>query len=202
MRPSALSIQDPASQEDLPDGMAELLTLASEGRPGAQDKLFGLLYDELHLQAQRCMPRGKIEHTLRPTALVNEAYLRLCKGKPGIWQDEHHFLKTAAQAMRHILVDYARRKDSLKRQKGNAAVPLEDIAKMEFEERAYDMEKLDLALSKLAEFDPEMAHAVELRFFGGVSQQETAKMLHIPQRTLERRWSGTRAWLYKEIHES
>lgn len=197
-----MSSPESASQKDLPDGLNELLVLVSEGRSGAQDKLFGLLYDQLHLQAQRCMPKGNHGHTLRPTALVNEAYLRLRKGKPGIWQDQHHFLKAAAQAMRHVLVDYARKKDSLKRQKGRTAVPLEDVAKLKYEEHAYDLEKLDLALSKLAKFDPEMAQAVELHFFGGVSQIETAKLLSIPQRSLERRWSVTRAWLYKEIHES
>ncbi len=194
-----LSDSAPSTPEPAPDALQDLLDQVSQDSPEAQGQLFSLLYEELHRQARRYMPRNHPGETLQPTALVNEAYLRLCKGRTGGWRNREHFLKTAAQAMRHVLVDHSRKKEAVKRQKGKELVPLEGLEVAHFEDRAHNLDKLDQALNKLAAFDPQMAQAVELRFFGGASFPEASKILNIAQRTLERRWGATRAWLYKEI---
>jgi len=189
----------PSSATPLPDGLDELLAQVANGDKDARDRLFGLLYEELYVQARRHMPAADACHSLQPTALVNEAYLRLCRGRETPWKDRTHFLMTASQAMRHVLVDHARAKNTHKREPGTKAVPFDDQMMIEFEDRAHDMEKLDCAMVELATFDPEMAKAIELRFFGGASLAETSSALGIAERTLQRRWAATRAWLYKEI---
>ncbi len=164
----------------------------------SRDALFRCVYTELHRRANALMLRQPDQHTLQPTALVNELYLRLFDGSNRSWQGRVHFLRVASQAMRHILVDHARRKASEKRGGGRSNRPLEEVA-IVYEDRSLDLLGLQEALKRLEELDPDMARAVDLRFFGGVTVEDTAKMLDIPLRTFTRRWQMTRAWLYREV---
>jgi RNA polymerase sigma-70 factor (ECF subfamily) len=159
---------------------------------------FRLLYTRLHRQAQIEMRRQPAGHTLQATALVNEVYLKLFDEDPNAWRDRKHFLFTAARAMRQILIDSARRRNAAKRGGGVEHDPLGEIA-VEYADRSMDLDALHRALEKLAGFDPLMTRAVELRFFAGCSMDEVAELLGIPRRTLDRRWSATRAWLYGEV---
>lgn len=182
------------SKDGLQDEGAELPL------PGAADasELFRLLYTRLYHQAQVEMRRQPAGHTLQATALVNEVYLRLFDEDPATWKDRKHFLFTAARAMRQILIDSARRRGAAKRGGGVERGALDEI-EVEYADRSMDLEALHRALEKLAGFDPLMTRAVELRFFAGCGMDEVAELLGIPRRTLDRRWSATRAWLYGEV---
>ncbi|HVS17207.1 MAG TPA: ECF-type sigma factor [Planctomycetota bacterium] len=166
--------------------------------PQDASALFDLLYGRLKQQARQAMRGQHAGHTLQPTALVNEVYLRMYGAEQATWSDRKHFLFTAARAMRQILTDSARRRNAVKRGGGMARDPLGDIA-VEYEDRSLDMESLHAALEKLATFDPAMARAVELRFFAGCGMDEVAQLLDMAPRTLHRKWAATRAWLYGEI---
>ena len=144
------------------------------------------------------MRERRKDHTLQATALVHEAYLRLHEGRELAASDRVGFLALASTAMRCALVDHARAHGSEKRQPPDERVPL-DALLVAYEDRAVDMLALDEALERLDGFDPEMARAVEMRFFGGLSAEETAEFLGIPLRTFERRWKAARAWLRAEI---
>lgn len=161
-------------------------------------ELFDLLYGRLLQQARQAMRGQPAGHTLQPTALVSEVYLRMVSGDPANWKDRKHFLLTAARAMRQILIDSSRRRNAVKRGGGRTRDPLDEIA-IEYEDRSLDIEALQAALEKLAVFDPLMARAVDLRFFAGCEMEEVARLLEVPQRTLARRWATTRAWLYGEV---
>lgn len=178
--------------------VTDLLKRAHEGDDVAKDQLLEVIYDDLHERAKRAMRHQPVDHTLQPTALVNEAYLRLVGRRDEPWANEQHFLSVAARAMRQILVDHARGKLRDKRTAAGDRVPLDDLA-TSFEERAGSLTALDHALGRLAEFDPDMARAVELRFFGGASVQAVADAIGVPKRTFERRWKATRAWLAAEV---
>lgn len=180
------------------DEITVLLNRAAADDPGARDALFSLFYEELHQRASALMDQQPNGHTLQPTALVGEMYLRLFKGQSAGWTDRRHFLLSAARAMRHVLVDHARRKSAKKRSGEAQREPL-DLWLVACEERAVDLTVLDEVLTKLAEFDPEMLTAVELRLFGNASSEEAARALGMGQRTFERRWQAVRAWLYKEL---
>ncbi len=163
-----------------------------------REKLIRSLYAELHARAQNVMRGQSPAHTLQPTALVHEVLLKLWGGKEPAWEDRARFLAAASKAMRHVLVDHARARGREKRSPPGDRLPLDDITAA-YEARAIDLLALDEALNRLTAFDPVMARAVELRFFGGQSVEDTARLLDIPVRTLERRWSAVRAWLFAEV---
>lgn len=155
------------------------------------------IYAELQRLARRRMQRQPADHTLRPTELVHEAYLKIAAHSS--CDDDDQFLRLAAQAMRSVLVDHARAKGRQKRARPKAdRVPVEDLV-ASFETRAVDLLALDEALDQLATFDPLMAQAVELRFFAGVDVGKTAALLGLPRRSFERRWLATRSWLYQRL---
>lgn len=178
--------------------VSALLAAVERGDETARAELFAVLYDELRARATqlaRGLGRGE---TLRATVVVHETYLRLARGGDECWKDRAHFLATASKAMRHVLIDQVRARNRRRRQADGHSVALDEIVAV-YEERAVDLEALDSALCDLAEASPEMAHAVELRFFGGASVEETARMLGMSKRTFERRWEATRAFLRSRV---
>jgi RNA polymerase sigma-70 factor, ECF subfamily len=168
------------------------------GNEQAVADLTALLYPELRRLASRHLRRERREHTLQTTALVHEAYLRLNDQREVHWKSREQFLGLAAQLMRRILVDYSRGHDAKKRGGGVEKVFLEEaigVAK----EKDTDVIALDEALTRLAEFDPQQAHLVELRFFAGLSVEESAEVLGVSRTTLKRNWNVTKAWLAREL---
>lgn len=181
-----------------PGDVTQLLEAARSGNSEAVNQLLPLVYDELRRIAFDYLSRERSDHTLQPTALVHEAYLRLVNQRTAGWNDRAQFFGVAAKAMRRILVDRARMHKAAKRGGGAAKLEL-DEAVASFEERALDLVALDEALKKLAELDERKARVVELRFFGGLSAPEAAKVLDCPLRTIERDWTMAKAWLRAEI---
>lgn len=165
--------------------------------PDALEGLFASLYADLRLRAGRQMG-GLGHHTLQPTALVNEAFVRLQRSG-GAWNDRDHFLVAASLAMRHVLVDHHRSKTSSRRSGRFEPIEIETLASV-FEESAHDLGALDDALSVLHRRDEKMSTVVQLLFFGGASMEEAARIVDIPKRTLERRWRVTKAWLHSQVH--
>lgn len=174
-----------------------LLHAWSEGDRSALEKLTPIVYDELRRLARRYLKGERPDHSLETTALVNEAYLRLVDYKRMQWQDRAHFFAVSAQLMRRILVDHARR-HNLKRGAHVDHVSLEDTAVVGAD-RSAELVALDEALQALARMDARKAQVVELRFFGGLSVDETAEVLKISPVTVMRDWGTARAWLYREI---
>ena len=174
-----------------------LLRAWSEGDRGALDKLTPIVYDELHRLAGRYMKRERPGHSLQTTALVDEAYMRLVDYKGMQWQNRAHFFAVSAQLMRRILVDHARR-HNLKRGGGVQHVSLEETAVVGGD-RGADLVALDDALEALARLDSRKVQVVEMRFFGGLSVEETAEVLKVSPVTVMRDWSTARAWLYREL---
>jgi RNA polymerase sigma-70 factor (ECF subfamily) len=182
-----------------PQEVTQLLVDWSGGDRAAFDKLIPLVYEELERLAHGYMNRENVGHTLQTTALVNEAYLRLIDQKRMRWQNRAHFCAIAAQMMRRILVDYARKRRYAKR--GGAdqlKVSLSEVAGMTHE-RAADVAALDEALKSLAEIDLQQSRVVELRFFGGMTIEETAEALGLSHDMVKREWATAKAWLYREI---
>ena len=163
----------------------------------ARDRLVSLAYDELRRIAHRCLRGERPGHTLQTTALVNEAYLRIVELDRMRWKDRSHFFAMAATLMRHILVDYARQRARHKRGGGLSMVSLDghDVP----QSPAVDLEALDAALERLASLDAQQARVVELRFFGGMTVEETAAVLDISPATVKRDWSSAKAWLFLEL---
>jgi RNA polymerase sigma-70 factor, ECF subfamily len=178
--------------------VTELLAAWGGGDQAARDELMPLVYEELRRLARRCMHRERAGHTLQTSALVNEAFLRLVDQKNIRWQDRAHFFGIAARLMRQILVDYARRRGYAKRGGDVRRVPL-DEAVIVSEERAAEVVALDDALKFLAEIDPRKSQVVELRFFGGLSIEETAEVLGVSEGTVRRDWALAKAWLHDAI---
>ncbi len=176
-----------------------LLERARQGDADAQRRIFPLIYEHLRSLAQRCMRRERPDHTLQPTALVHEAYLRLIGSVEIPIADRAHFLALAAQCMRRILVEHARRHAAAKRSPGGRRAPLSDAAEIAAPGRAEYLIALDEALQRLAAFDPQAARIVELRFFGGMSVEQTAETLGISPRTVKRDWAAARSWLAMSI---
>jgi len=174
-----------------------LLRAWSDGDRAALDRLTPIVYDELHRLAQRYMKHERPGHSLQTTALVNEAYMRLVDYKGMQWQNRAHFFAVSAQLMRRILVEHARR-HNLKRGGGVQHVSLEETAIMGGEESA-DLVALDEAMDALARLDPRKAQVVEMRFFGGLSVEETAEVLKVSSVTVMRDWNTAKAWLYREL---
>lgn len=177
--------------------VSSLLRAWSDGDQNALDKLAPIVYDELRRLAGYYLNRERSGHSLQATALVNEAYLRLVDYKRMQWENRAHFFAVSAQLMRRILVDHARR-HNLKRGGGVQHVALEDTATVGGG-RAENLVALDDALQALARLDARKARVVELRFFGGLSVEETAEVLQISPVTVMRDWSTARAWLYREM---
>ena len=181
-----------------PHEVTQLLNDWSNGDREALDKLTPLVYDELRRLAHHYMSREHPGHTLETTALVNEAYLRLVGQKDTHWHNRAHFFAVSATVMRHILVDHARQKGYLKRGGHAPTVALEEAAVMS-EERAADLLALDEALHDLARYDERKARIVELRYFAGLSIEETAQVLDVAPITVRREWEKAKAWLYKAV---
>ena len=179
-------------------GVTEVLADWSKGDQEALNKLTPLVYDELHKLASRYLRRERTNHTLQTTALVHEAYLKLVDQKDANWQNRAQFFAVAAQLMRRILVDYARRHRASKRGGSYYKLTL-DEALVSSGEKDAELLALDEALGRLATIDPQQSRVVELRVFGGLSLEETAQVLDISPRTVRREWSMAKAWLRKEI---
>ena len=175
-----------------------LLLKWGKGDVAARERLIPLVHQELHQIARRCMAGENVGHSLQATALVNEAYVRLVDGKAVAWQDRAHFLAVSARVMRRILVDHARAKHAQKRGGERARVTL-DEALVVTEEPHQNVVALDDALEALAKFDERKSRVVELRFFGGLSVEETASVLNVSVDTVMRDWRLARAWLQGEL---
>jgi RNA polymerase sigma-70 factor (ECF subfamily) len=189
-------VGDPVTMSPQGD-VSVLLRAWSDGDQNALDKLAPIVYDELRRLARYYLQGERPGHSLQATALVNEAYLRLVDYKRMRWGNRAHFFAVSAQLMRRILVDHARR-HNLKRGGAVQHVELEDVAVVGGD-RAENLVALDDALQSLARMDARKARVVELRFFGGLSVEETAEVLQISPVTVMRDWSSARAWLYREI---
>lgn len=178
--------------------VTRLLGAWREGEPEARDRLIPLVYRELRRLAARCMAGERTDHTLEPTALVHEVYLRLTGGGHPHWQDRAHFFAVASRIMRRILVDHARARRTAKRGSGAVRVPLDAVASLTRpaeEERLYDLLALDQALTCLAASDPRKGRIVELRYFGGLTVEETAAVLSVSAPTVALESRLARAWL-------
>jgi len=184
---------DPSNSE-----VTELLVAWSKGNTLALDQLAPLVEGELRRLARLYLGREAPGHTLQPTALINEAYLRLVAWKSVDWQDRAHFFAVAAKMMRRILVSHAVSRGRQKRGAQVVVVPLEEAGAVAAEPTA-DIVALDEALSKLAKFDERKSQLVELRFFGGLTETEAAEVLNMSVRTVQREWSLARAWLFREL---
>jgi RNA polymerase sigma factor (TIGR02999 family) len=178
--------------------VTQLLVAWGSGDQAARDELMPLVYEELRRLAHRCIRRERPGHTLQTSALINEAYLRLVDQKNIQWQDRAHFFGIAARLMRQVLVDYARKRSYAKRGGDARRVSL-DEAMIVSEERAADVVALDDALKGLAEIDPRQSQIVELRFFGGLSIEETAEVLAVSPGTVMRDWTLAKAWLRRAV---
>jgi RNA polymerase sigma factor (TIGR02999 family) len=178
--------------------VTQLLTDWSNGNKAAHDELMRLVYDDLRRLARRYMRREAAGHTLQTTGLVNEAYLRLVDQKNVDWQNRQHFFCIAAQLMRRILVDHARMRHRAKRGGGVLQVSLNEAEAIS-RELPTDLLALDDALTELAEVDGRKSRIVELRFFGGLSIEETAEVLQVSPGTVMRDWTLAKAWLYRMV---
>ena len=178
--------------------VTQLLIAWSSGDKAALDKLMPLIHQELRQLAHRYMSRERPGHTLQTTALVNEAYLRLINRKDVHWQNRTHFFAIAAELMRTILVDHARSHAYAKRGGGLRKIEL-DEAMIVSKERAAEVVALDEVLKELANIDPQQSRIVELRFFGGLTIEETAEVLGLSPATIKREWSTAKAWLKRAI---
>jgi RNA polymerase sigma factor (TIGR02999 family) len=189
---------DPAHAPDDPTGVTRLLRAWVRGDLRARDDLVELVYPELRRRAASYFRYERAEHTLQPTALVHEAFLRLTEQQHVDWKSRAHFFGIAAQMMRRILVDHARAKQAAKRPHANMRVDLEEgataVPPLECEVLA-----VDEALDDLARLDPRQARIVELKYFGGLSEQEVAALLSLSRATVTREWQTARAWLYRRM---
>ena len=173
----------------------------SDGNQSALDELYPLVYDELHRLARRYMSRERKGHTLQTTALINEAYVRLVDQKNVHWANRSHFFAISAQIMRRILIDHARSHAYAKRGGGAQQISLDEAATV-VSEQASELLRLDEALKSLAEMDARRSHVVELRYFGGLSNEEIAGVLKVSENTVTRDWNMARAWLHQQLTES
>ena len=196
LAPSSSMITPSSTRQEV----TQLLGDWSNGDEEALEKLFPLVQPELHRLAHHYMSRERPGHTLQTTAILNEAYLRLVDNTKPAWQGRTHFIAAAAQLMRRIMVDHARERQSLKRGGGALKVTLDEGA-LVTQTRAQELLDLDEALERLAEQDARKSQIVELRYFGGLSVEETAEFLKLSRRTVEREWTAAKAWLYRELSE-
>lgn len=205
-RPSS-EFEEPSCGEaskEMPPFKSEVtqwLVACENGNPKALESLLPLVYDELHRQAAGFFQRERAGHTLQPTALVSEVYLRLVNQREVKWQNRAQFFGIAAQMMRRILVSHARSRRAEKR--GGAAECVTLVEGLAFSpERDVNLLALDEALNKLEVMDPQKSRMVELRFFSGLSVEETAQVMNVSPRTIDRQWQTAKAWLHREMSES
>lgn len=182
----------------IPEEITRLLNAWGAGDQNAAEKLFPLIERELHDIAQEHMRQQPPGHILQTTALVNEAYMKLAGGRIKSWKDRGHFFAVASMAMRHILVDYARKELSGKRGSGRSALPLDEALAIPVQQSAW-LVALDEALRSFAKLDPRAAQVVELRLFGGLSVEETAKALGVSKATVHNDSKAARLWLTRAI---
>jgi len=187
-------MNQPASQEDI----TRLLLAWGAGDKAALDALMPIVYGELRKLARGYMRRQPADHTLQTTALVNEAYLRLIDSSRVNWQNRNHFFAISAQLMRRVLVDFARARKSQKRGGEAQKIELDETLVVPFEQKT-DLVALDEALTELAKLNERQSKVVELRYFGGLSEEEIAAHLEISVRTVRRDWSVARAWLFNQL---
>src|SRR5436190_5813683 len=171
------------------------MTKVRDGDESAAAALFDAVYVELRQLARRYIRHERPDHTLQATALVHEAYLRLIGGDPIIWQNRAHFFSVAAQVMRHVLVDHARRRRAAKRACSGGSCSLDAALNVAVRQNV-DLEALDDALGRLAALDPEQSRVVELRYFGGLTIPEIAQVLDVAESTVSRRWKTAKLWLH------
>jgi RNA polymerase sigma-70 factor, ECF subfamily len=184
-----------------PHDVTQLLQAWGNGNQAARDRLMSVVYDELHRLARRYMRNESPGHTLQTSALVNEAFIRLVDQRDVHWQNRSHFFGIAAQMMRRILVDYARSRNFAKRGGGAFKLSLEE-GLIVSDERSEEVVAVHEALEGLAKIDPRQAQIVELKFFGGFSNEETAAVLTVSSGTVARDWTMAKAWLRREITKS
>ncbi len=180
------------------DEASEVLAAVAEGDRSRLPRLAELVYDDLRRLARRYMRQERVGHTLQPTALVHEAFVKLVDQSRVDWRGRSHFFAVGAQAMRRILVNHAKHKGRVKRGGRQHKVPLDDAMVVSLESDD-DVLAVDEALTKLAAVDQQQAQIVELRFFGGLSVAEVAEVLGLSKRTVEREWTACRAWLRREL---
>jgi RNA polymerase sigma factor (TIGR02999 family) len=183
-----------------PGDVTVLLERLANGDRTAEEALLPRVYLELHRIATARFRGERKGHTLQPTALVHEAYLKLCKAENLEWQNRAHFFRVAAMLMRRILVDYARQKNADKRAGGVPGVPLEDVIAISDDQSATALE-VDEVLLKLAKISPRQAQVVEMRFFGGLTEDEIALAINRNVRTVRRDWLIARAWLHEQLRK-
>ncbi len=183
---------------DVSTQINKLLADWGQGNEEARDALIPVVYDELRKLARHHLRRERPDHTLQSAALVNEAYLRLVGKKAPQWQNRAHFFGVAARMMRHILVDHARNRMAAKRGAGVPKLAL-DPELIAAQKAEIDLVALDQALEKLVALDAQQSQVIELRFFGGLSIEETAVVMGISAATVKREWTTARAWLYREL---
>ena len=179
--------------------ITQLLQDYGAGKRDALDALFPLVYDELRRLAAARLRDERADHTLQPTALVHEAYLRLIEQHSANWQNRAHFFGLAAEMMRRILVNHAVKNNAEKRFGNQTKLALDDAISFAQDEREVDLVLLDEALSRLAEFDPQQAKIIELRFFTGLTLEEVAEVLGISVSTVQREWRMAKAWLHRQL---
>ena len=183
-----------------PKDITQLLLKWSKGSAAALEDLIPLIYPELRRVARRYMRQENPAHTLETSALINEAYLRLVAQQGVEWQDRAHFFAVAAQVMRHILIDHARKHQVARRGGGMLRVALDETA-VASQERALEFVALDDALTKLAAVDARKSQIVEMKFFGGLTVEEIAEVMKLSPITIKREWRAAKAWLYLEISQ-
>lgn len=186
----------------MPDPSVEVTKLLrdwSQGDAVALEKLIPLVFEDLRKIAGSLFQRENEAHTLQPTALVNEVYLRLIDQRQVHWQNREQFFAVAAMLMRRILVDYAKRRQTVKRGSRAIKIPLDEAIGIPQAAADLDMEALDQALSRLAEIDPRQSRIVEMRFFMGLTHEEIAEVLGIGVTTVKREWKTARLWLFREL---
>lgn len=186
--------------EKSPSEITQILQDWNEGNEDAKERLLPFVYEELKRQARVLMSRERNNHTLQPTALVHEAFMRLSEQSGIDWQNRKHFFGIASRLMRQILVDHARTHGAAKRGSNPIHFSVDDV-QIPVEDRAASIIALDEVLEKLAEFDERQSKIVEMRFFGGMNNNEIADALEISERTVGREWQSARLWLYRELNQ-
>lgn len=189
---------EPVMESPASDQITQKLLAWGRGDRAALDELIASVYQELRCMADRYLRQERPDHSLQPTALVHEAYLRLIDQRQVRWQNRAHFFGVAAQMMRRILVDHAKACRRDKRGGGARKVPLDEASNL-IGKGSADLVALDDAMKRLEEIDPRKSRVVELRYFGGLSVEETAQVLDISAKTVMRDWNLAKAWLYQEI---
>ena len=189
-----------AARKPSAENITERLQAWSGGKDTeASDAVLNLVYDELHRQAHRYLSRERAGHTLQTTALVHEVYIKLVKQENIAWESRSHFFGIAARLMRQILIDYARTKHRAKRGGVKDKAPLENALTVGISDTNFDLLALDEALTRLAVKEEHLANIVELRFFSGLSVEETAEVLGISDSTVKRDWQMAKSWLHREL---